>query len=529
MTNIGGSFKNELRILGHLLLLIGSLTMWNSAHASGCVVDSDEKIQIQISPATQSWGDYSGNQLIPSTLVDKCEKDSGRFLMISLGSAFWDTTNTGLNTSIFGDHAARNCRINNSQNLGEFKRDPATESLQRQYKFIRSCFDVRVVDVGGEPLIAKENQEFCQIKREDDGALTLSGDMCFLKIRARNKFAVQPVFKRKCLDPAYLQELGVEPQDMYAKLNTLVAGDDTGNSEDLTHIGSRLLHLNIAPSSKLLNLTEDFGLMTPRFVTDYSVDSDIAGIELKQQSDLAELQLKFLVSNLAQKKCAGAQCASISNYTQPFFGQIELYNLGKNRQTLVDEWWDGGLVPPNWQGLVPGMKFRLSEGSLREGGRYRLIVTFQNPTDDYAIFLSGFKQMLLAMYDTEEAQVGIDIFPNISSLSNLGNLPSFGGLGSLVRHNQGVALGEVVRGLDGIIQSQIWPPYYERVCNDQISCTKVGNKKFHQKFIIDFVVGGVDMETGAQILRDVSISKRSVLGGNYDNKTSGFASLTCER
>lgn len=530
MTNIGGSLKSELRILGHLLLLIGSLTMLNSAHASsGCVVDSDEKIQIQISPATQSWGDYSGNQLIPSTLVDKCEKDAGRFLMISLGSSFWDTTNTGMNTSIFGDHTARNCSINNSQVLGEFKRSLATESLQRQYKFLRSCFDVRVVDVGGEPLIAKENQEFCQIKREEDGALTLTGDMCFLKVRTRNKFAIQPVFKRKCLDSSYLQELGIEPQDMYASLNTLIAGDDTGNSQDLTHIGSRLLHLNIAPSSKLLNLTEDYGNMMPRFTTDYSVDSDIAGIEIKQQADQAELQLKFLVSNFAQKKCAGPQCASISNYTQPFFGQVELYNIGKTRQTLVDEWWDGGLVPPNWQGLVPGMKFRLSEGPLIEGQRYRVVVTFQNPTDDYAIFLTGFRQMLVATYDTAEAQVGFDIFPNISSLSNLGTLPTFGGIGTLVRHNQGVALGDIVRGLDGIIQSQIWPPYYERVCGDQASCMKVGNKKFHQKFIVDFVAGGADLETGAMILRNLSISKRGILGGNYDNKTSGFASLTCER
>lgn len=522
--------KNELRILGRLLLLIVSMTMAESVHASaGCMADSDEKIEIQISPAIQNWGDYTGKQLIPSTLIDKCEKDAGRFLMISLGSAFWDTTNTGINTSIFGDHSARNCSINNSQVLGDFKRDRATASLQRQYKFIRSCFDVRVIDVGGEPIIAKENQEYCQIQRENDGALTLVGDMCFLKVRARNKFAIQPVFKRKCLDPLYLQELGVEPQDMYAKLNTLIAGDDTGNSEDLTHIGSRLLHLNIAPDAKTLNLTEDYGYQTPRFVTDYSVDSDIAAVEVKQQVDSSELQLKFLVSNFSPEKCTGTQCASASNYTQPFFGQVELYQVGRTKQTLVDEWWDGGLVPPNWQGLVPGMKFRLSEGPLVQGARYKLVVTFQNPTDDYAIFLSGFKQMLLNTYATEDAEVGIDIFPNISSLSNLGVLPSFGGIGSLVRHDQGVSLGEVVRGLDGIIQNQIWPPYYERVCDDGAACLKVGNKKFHQKYIVDFVVGEQDMDTGMQKLMNLSVSKRSVLGGNYDNKTSGFASLKCER
>ncbi|ASD62902.1 hypothetical protein B9G79_04625 [Bdellovibrio bacteriovorus] len=530
MTKIGGSMKNELRILGRLLLLIVSLTMAESVHASGgCVADTDEKIEIQISPANQSWGDYTGRQLIPSTLVDKCEKDAGRFLMISLGSAFWDTTNTGINTSIFGDHAARNCSINNSHVLGDFKQGRATASLLRQYKFIRSCFDVRVVDVGGEPIIAKENQEFCQVRREEDGAVTLIGDMCFLKVRGRNKFAIQPVFKGKCLEPSYLQELGIEPQDMYAKLNTLIAGDDTGNSQDLTHIGSRLLHLNIAPDSKTLKLTEDYGPMTPRFVTDYSVESDISDIEIKQQSDTSELQLKFLVSNFAPEKCVGNECASASNYTQPFFGQVELYQVGKNKQTLIDEWWDGGLVPPNWQGVVPGMKFRLSEGPLVKGGRYKIVVTMQNPTDDYSIFLSGFRQMLLNMYATEDAEVGIDIFPNISSLSNLGVLPSFGGVGSLVRHNQGVALGEIVRGLDGIIKSQIWPPYYDRVCDDESSCLKVGNKKFHQKYVVEFVVGEKDLDTGAQKLLNLSISKRSVLGGNYDNKTSGFATLTCER
>ncbi|WP_374030949.1 hypothetical protein [Bdellovibrio bacteriovorus] len=46
---------------------------------------------------------------------------------------------------------------------------------------------------------------------------------------------------------------------------------------------------------------------------------------------------------------------------------------------------------------------------------------------------------------------------------------------------------------------------------------------------MEFVVGEKDLDTGAQKLLNLSISKRSVLGGNYDNKTSGFATLTCER
>ncbi|WP_413294933.1 hypothetical protein ACLSU7_07475 [Bdellovibrio sp. HCB185ZH] len=510
-------------------LLLGSLLTANASLVSAaCVVDNDERIELNISPETQSWGDYNGNRLITASRVYKCEQDAGRYLMLSMGATQWSDSTDVKDTYMFDTYQPPNCSINNSKSFAAYTPERTKANFSRQYKFIRSCFDLRVVDVGGAQIIAKEEQDYCKIERTSDGAVILHGDMCFLKIRAQSHFAVQPILKDKCADPEYLRSIGVQAQDIYANINILTTGDDSGYSEDVDNIGSRAMHISITPNSKLLKLSENYGTSVPRFTTSYNINADWGDLKIHTDfENKTEIGLSFFVSNMVNEKCQGGDCSSSSNFTQPFVGQVELFKLSNGRPPkLIEEWWDGGLVPPNWQGFVKGIQYRVPDRVVEVGGRYRMVATFQDPTDDYAIFLNGLRQLLLKMYDVEGATVGIDTLPALSTLSTLGAIPGINGTRVLNQNNQSVDLSETLKGLEEIIASTVWPPYYEFIC-DNDKCTKFAKRKFHQRLILEFTVGKPDIGDDEVKIQDVRMQKTSPVFDSYPMQKSEFIKLQC--
>ncbi|MBV2169499.1 MAG: hypothetical protein KUL82_12410, partial [Bdellovibrio sp.] len=442
--NVVQNWYNKGRGVSLLLLSVVFLIYGSAAHAL-CVFENDERVQMYMSPETHSWGTYDGKQLVTASKAFKCQQDVGRYLMITLGSVKWGTSTDAKKNYIFDSYNPGVCSLENSKTNISLDSARSKESFSKQYNFLRSCIDIRVVDLGGEPLIAKEQQKYCQVEKGVDGQYVLHGDMCFIKIRSANQFMIQPVLNPKCLDPAYLDSLGIEAQDMFANLNVLVAGDDSGISTDVQHIGSRPIQINISPSSKLLRLSEDLGRGTPQFITDYNVDSDWGNVHIETERESTEINLSFFVSNLIQKKCLNGSCSSTSNYMQPFFGQIELFKMYKNRNPeLIEEWWDGGLIPPNWQGFAKGIGYRSPDNLFKNGGKYRIVATFQNPTDDYAIFLNGLKQMLIHRFEVEGSTVGIDNIPGLTTLGQLGVVPTLNGVPGLGGNNQQVDLEETI-------------------------------------------------------------------------------------
>ncbi|MEK2690274.1 hypothetical protein [Bdellovibrio sp. GT3] len=514
---------------GRWSLLLGVLLALCSQHVNaGCVVDNDDRIEINISPESRSWGDFKGQQLIPASRVYKCQEDAGRYLMITLGATQWTHSTEVKDTYIFDNYEPEQCSIQNSKSFSSYSAQRTKANFSRQFKFIRNCFDMRVIDIAGAPIVAKEDQEYCQIERRPDGALILRGDMCFLKIRGQNQFAIQPILRNECLESDYLESMGIQAQDIYGNMNILTTGDDTGYSTDVENIGSRSVHVNITPNAKLLNLSEDFGTGVPRFTTHYNINADWGDLKIKTDfENKTEIDLSFFVSNLAQEKCEGNACTSSSNFTQPFVGQVELYKIsGVKTPKLVEEWWDGGLVPPNWQGFVKGIRYRVDDAVVAADGRYRLVATFQDPTDDYAIFLSGLRQMVLRMYDVTGSTVGIDNLPAISTLQTLGAIPEFTGLVPLNQNNQAVDLAETLKGLEAIISSTVWPPYYDSVC-DGAKCVKLGKRKFHQRLVMEFTVRRPRYEGEDVGIEDVRMQKISPIFNSYPMQKAEFAKLRC--
>ncbi|MFV8258752.1 hypothetical protein ACNQKP_13170 [Bdellovibrio bacteriovorus] len=530
MLNVEVNARKRHGSRGHLSLLFGLTLMLAGplAHAA-CIVENEEKVQINISPETKSWGDYRGQETIDGSRIVKCQEEAGRFLMLSLGAVQWGSSSEVKDSYIFNSFDPGTCSLENSRSISSYLPQVTKANFERQYKFLRSCIDLRVADTRGGALVVNEKQPFCDVTRIDNSAVLMRGSMCFIKIRAQNDYAVQPILKKECLDPSYLDAMGIEAQDIYANLDTLVTGDESGSSTDVRHVGSRPFHINITPKSGLLPLSEDFGAGIPRFTTTYTVDGDWGPVSIRSRQDRTQIDLSFLVSNIADRSCEGSSCSSSSNFMQPFVGQVELFRLrDAARPELIEEWWDGGLVPPNWQGVMNGISYRVPDRLFTPGGKYRLVATFQDPTDDYAIYLNGLKQMLVRLFDTEGATVGVDTLPAISTLGDLGIIPGINGMGGLHSNNQTVSLAQTMEGLEGIIASTVWPPYYDRACAGSESCMRMGKRKFHQRLILEFTAD-MDPSGGDVELANVRMQKNSPVFKSYPMQSGDFPILRCER
>jgi hypothetical protein len=155
-----------------------------------------------------------------------------------------------------------------------------------------------------------------------------------------------------------------------------------------------------------------------------------------------------------------------------------------------------------------------------------MVATFQDPTDDYAIFLNGLRQMLLRMYDVDGATVGIDTLPAISTLATLGAIPGFNGTRVLNQNNQSVDLSQTLKGLEEIIASTVWPPYYESICDNE-KCTKFAKRKFHQRLVMEFMVGKPEIGDDDVKIKDLRMQKISPVFDSYPMQKSEFIKLQC--
>ncbi len=493
-----------------------------------CIMGEDGKMQLFLSPENKTWGNFSGKEDVFPSTVSRCKEDASRYLMLTLGVARSGKQSNLKEVYIFDNYKPEKCELKNSLSILGMMEPLAQEHFSQQYKLLRSCFELKVDDINGLPLVFKENQEHCQIKKSPEGGVTLNGDLCFLKISSRSQFAILPVIKNECRDADYLKKLGLMPQDLEASLDVLVAGDDTGNSMDLTQIGSRPILLNVAPPSKLAKLSEDFGPEMPRFVTDYSADVDWGKVSIRP-GKTTQINLSVLASNISDKNCQGDDCFRMSNYVQPVFGQVEVFEMkNSNKPVLIEEWWDGGFAAANWQGFVTGTGYATNEELFTPGKKYRIQMTFQNPTDDFEIYLSGLNQILINLSAMTGGVVGIDVIPGLQTLKQLGVFPPFMGTGGLKGDDQGVNLGQIIKGLSGIISSHVWPTYFEKVCDPtKASCLKLGKQKFYQRLSMEFTAGETDISTGEMSLEDLNLQKESTVFHSYNMTSKAFPEFRC--
>ncbi|MDG0814898.1 hypothetical protein [Bdellovibrio svalbardensis] len=516
-------------VIGVLTLL--AVVFHGSGAIAGCKMSRDPKMNYFISYENKALGMFSeaAEKAQAPSVIERCQLDSGKFLMLSLGVRRPTLNSDVADVSFDGQLIDTKCSIENSF----FKEQPdyseRSKIIEQQHKVLRTCTYMQIFDLDNKPIEFKPEQSHCKITRMPTGSLKAEGDFCFVRIRPINRFAVSTVVKDECRDVNFLKANNIAPQDVEAALNAYVVGDDSGLSTEVDPIGSTKTRLYIAPHSKMLNLSDDFGADTPRFPTEFNADVHMGELKIRGSKETFTVDMSLLVNNRSQKSCYQGMCASPSDFDVPVVGQVELFEVQKGgKENYIDAWWHAGLANPNWQGLMKSGPHVLNETELKPGTHYRMTVTFVDPAEDFTLFIKDIQQMTIDLKGLQ-GTAGLDSIAPIMALTSLVGLPPMENLPSMSSPNMEVEMERVLKTLQKLGQDRQWPSYYNDVCNSKrASCIKAGKSKFYSKLTLDFTMGDFNIETGSWDLNSYTVKRESPVFGNYTVNPKALPTVSCE-
>lgn len=524
------AIEKNLRIvsLELLFVVLALVLMIGDQVFAACKMSRSAKANYFVSTETGTRGTFGQGSESPDlpTVIERCQEDSGQFLMFSLGVRRPDMYSDSADISFTGQISDSQCSISHSP----FKTAPTFSEKQdmmaAQYRALRTCMYVEFYDLDNRPLDYDPNQARCKMTKTDHGTVIAEGDFCFVRIRPNNRFALHPIVKPDCTNPAFLKANDIQPQDVEAVLNAYTAGDDSGNSTDLNPLGSNQVRLYLQPSSQLLRLTEDFGNEMPRFPADYTTDLHMGSMKIRGNDGNYVVELNLLADNRNPQTCRGGVCTSPGDFETPVVGEVELNRINGGRQEFVDSWWHAGFIPARWQGAVKSMTHNLNDVDLKTGDRYSMTVTFVDPYDDFTLFLKGMEQFVIDLRQME-GTAGIDSLNSIPALPGLLGLPELDSLPGLSSPDMTVELDRVLRTIQKLGQDRQWPAYYDRVCDSRLAtCMKAGSKKYFLKLTTEFTVG--PRQNAFELnLKDVVVKRESPTFETYTKKITEFSKVVC--
>ncbi|QDK37259.1 hypothetical protein [Bdellovibrio sp. NC01] len=513
-----------------VITLLAIVLQGNGALA-GCKMSRDPKMNFAISTETQSitgFGEAADTPQAPS-VIERCQTDSGKYLMFSLGVRRPTLNSDVADVSFDGQLIDTKCSVANSFLKDQPDYQERAQVIDKQYKALRACTFLQIYDLDNKPIDFTPSQDHCQISRQQNGTLKMEGDYCFLRIRPNNRFAVTTIIKDECRNAAYMSAHGIEPQDIEASLNAYVVGDASGISTDVDPIGATKTRIYIAPHSKLLKLSEDFGAETPRFPTEFNADVHMGELKIRGANETFTVDMSLLVDNRSKKSCYNGMCASPSDFDVPVVGEVELSEVRRDGTlNYMDSWWHAGLANPRWMGLMKSGPHILNETELKPGMRYHMTVTFVDPLEDFTLFTKDIQQMVIDL-KTLQGTAGLDVITPLASLGNLTGLVGLDNLPSMSSPNMDTEMERILKTLEKLGKDRNWPSYFDDICNSsRASCVKAGKSKFYSKLSVEFTIGELDPNEGIWTLKDYVVKRESPVFGNYTTRPEALPTVTCE-
>lgn len=499
--------------------------------ALACKMSRDPKMNFAISYENKNIIGFSEATDAPQapSVIDRCQLDSGKFLMFALGVRRPSLNSDVADVSFDGKISDAKCSIANSFLKDQPSFDERASIISKQYKALRACSYIQLYDLDNKPIDYQPQQDHCTITKAVDGSLKMEGDYCFIRVRPSNRYAVTTVIKDECRDVQYLNSHGIDPQDVEASLNAYVVGDDSGYSTDVDPIGATQTRLYFAPHSNLLKLSDDYGPEFVRFPTEFDADVHMGEMKIRGSGETFTVDMSLLVDNRSKKNCYQGMCASPSDYDVPVVGQVEFSQVNRDGSlTFLDEWWHAGLANPRWQGLMKSGPHILNETVLTPETRYHMTVTFVDPLEDFTLFVKDIQQFTINLKNLQ-GTAGVDSIMPMDALTSLVGLAPMENLPSLSSPDMSVEMDRILRTLSKLGQDRMWPSYFDDICNSsRASCVKAGKAKFYSQITVDFTMGEFDSDTGTWKLKDFSVKRESPVFGSYATKPAALPTVSCE-
>ncbi|MFP5519450.1 MAG: hypothetical protein ACLGGX_06070 [Bdellovibrionia bacterium] len=518
----------SIKVLSFALSVMSPLLVLDTAQA--CKMTREPKQNFFINPKLGISGVFSDGAKMTAdpSVVERCQSNAGKFLMISTGVRVPSLNADTADISFDGTFEQPTCSIVNSPVIEPMDFSTKKANFDSRYKFLRMCTHTQVYDLDNRPIAFSADQKACKITSIGSGVLKLEGEYCFLRISPLNRFAAQVIINDECKKASHLRKLGIESQDIEGVINTYVVGDETGVSTDVDPLGSNRFRIYIQPNDNLMALTEAYDEETPRFPSTYTPELHLGDLRVRGSGQTWFFDTTLLASNSSTSKCKAGECVRTSNFNVPVVGEVELARLNKGKFEFVDEWWFASMLDANYEGILKNPEKNLIETEFKTGDRYRLVMTFVDPYEDFNLFVSAFKQFLIDLRPVN-GTAGIDVIQSLSPLAELIGLNPLDNLPNMRSPNMEEELARVLDSIAKLGAGRQWPAYFEDICDSSMStCIKAGKSKFYLKLTAEFTVGNVNPETGYLEFKDYSVKRESPLGGSYTRKVIGMPKVVCD-
>ncbi|MFG1483024.1 hypothetical protein ABMA79_05440 [Halobacteriovorax sp. HFRX-2_2] len=469
-------------------------TLFSMAFA--CKVNSlNKELNITFSPFQSSKFIYNekGSELKDGIKFDitDCATTvaNDEYLMISLGvenNMFDDSVQTfsinDMNT--INSKNTKYCRIEDKYNDNlSVSVDFLHKRLLNRRELISKCTELRITDHSKKGLNISLKQNGCIVNKINNQTAIFEGYFCFAKPHDDSKFVLDFSVKDECLKEEFYRERKIELQDVLATLDFYTSGDDSGSSPKLRFVEDYKLRFT-ATAEGIIKSEKTVLENDPKWPIEWHVNNiEMGKIKVSGHgNESIKLDSSVFINNTCQKTCVNGLCSSPCSYTQPVVGEYLLSEVKKDgEREFISLWYDGGITPSNWSGLLNGAGHLLPKSTFKDDAVYELEINLEDQEFYYLMFKNSITSRLklnnktIPQIDREAGALrSLNEFNSIELLQSLPEFPVFDYL--RFTGNTHIAVKNSVNSISRVFKDFLWPPYIQRYCHNE-KCIKT---KDHQ-------------------------------------------------
>lgn len=447
------------------------------------ITSSFSEINVTFSPTSGTKYIYNekGDHIEDSIKIDidDCQAtvQNEHYIMIALGvenNIFTDKVNAySINDyNTISNESNKHCRIEGKY-INKSNVDIAylNQRLLDRRKLLNKCSVLKVTDESEEGLEIPEKQNGCIVKKIDKNTAIFEGFFCFIKPHSKSKLSLEYKIKNECLQKGYMEKNKIIPQDLFALLDFYAAGDASGQSPQLNFLKDFKLRMS-ASADGIIKTEKTVLEEDPKYPVQWKVnDIDLGKLSIeKVGSDLVKVKSQIYAKNICEKQCAGKLCSSACNYTQPLAGEYTLSKINKKgKKEFISLWYDGGVIPSNWAGIINGLGNKLKSNLLEVGSTYEIEVKLEDQDYYYTMFKNRIGSRLKLMHKTIpeiKRDTGvIQKLQQFNKIIDLDNLPSYPVYDYVkFKGNNHIGVMNTVNSINRTFKDFLWPPYLESYC-----------------------------------------------------------------
>jgi hypothetical protein len=499
------------------------------SNAFACGVSTKSYVNLAISTVEEkifSYGVKDIDENLPSSVVSNCRDTAAkrRFVMITFGPEMIAQNNSirGTNFDKIYD-GETSCSIENNPLKKLQTASDLKSNFDSKWKFINECVEITVLEKGPRPLSYPLDQTGCKITKNSNQSASFNGGFCLFKPNAESEFHISTSVKESCKKLSAYKQFGIELLDLEASINYYTSSTYKDEFSDLSSFGTSSLRLSVNPLNTLFRASDDFGILRPTFPEDYPVnDMHLGKIEIEDQGEKnVFIKTPLIVSNFCKSVEKDGLKSSICDYLTPFAGEVKLIN---SKGQVEATWYDGGIAPAQWQGILNGEGQRLSKELLRKNENYKIEISFSDPYFEF----NTFKKKLVSKLKATNLRLpifyagdGISEIPSIESMGEIDQMVSVGGVGDISFPSSIKGLDSERRRLSAYYSTSLFPPMYSKACHPETGVCENTGKAF-VKFTASFKVAE------DYSISDLEVERSSKILGSYKKKISKQPEYICK-